>query len=297
MVLYNSLSPHLKRKIPQWAKWGYAWASLILRKAKVKMYFWVDGFEMNSWFESKNIFFILSIGRSGTKFLADLLNKAPGALVVHEPFIEAIPHQIAYHDSQKAEEYITKFRKKEIYLRVHKLNINTYGEVNSWLRRHCHALKKAFPKAKFLHLVRDPRAVVRSMYSRETMLPKAYDSRWIYPKEGDPWKDQWQHMTRFEKLCWYWTIENRYLRECIGREAIQFEKVISDYEYFREKVLEPLGLEIPRDTWEKEVKRPKNVSVEYRLPHWSKWTKDMKESFEKICGEEMEKYGYKLGWQ
>ncbi|NJE12880.1 sulfotransferase [Thermococcus sp. LS2] len=295
MYLHEKIPMRLRRNSPQWVKEGYVRWILLMKKIKVNMYFWIDEDDIEEWFNTKNVFFILSIGRSGTQFLSDLLNKAPGALVVHEPFIEAIPHQEAFHNPREAEKYIQTFRKKEIYLRVHKFDIETYGEVNSFLRRHCNALKKAFPKAKLLHLVRDGRDVVRSMYSRETMKPGAYDTKRIYPKEDDPWRDEWPRMSRFEKLCWYWMIENKYLRECIGK-TIQFEKVISDYNYFKKNVLKPLNLEIPREIWEETINKPKNITVRYKLPHWREWDQKKREAFERICGEEMKKCGYKLDW-
>jgi len=158
-----------------------------LRKLIVYSHFWKSDEEIDEWFNSKRLFFILSIGRSGTKWLANLLNKALRALVVHEPFIEAIPHQEAFHDP-----------KKEIYLRVHNHDIDIYGEVNSFLRRHCEALRKAFPNAIILHLVRDGREVIRSIYSRETMLSGAYDTKYVCPKPEDPYHRKWDKMTCFK---------------------------------------------------------------------------------------------------
>lgn len=294
MYWHEKIPSKWRRRAPQWIKELYVRGMLSFRKLKVKAYFWLNDPDVEEWFESKNLFFILSIGRSGTKFLANLLSKAPRALVVHEPFIESIPHQEAFHDPDRAMRYIEGFRKREIYVRVRKFDVDTYGEVNSFLRRHCLALKKVFPRAKLLHLVRDGRDVVRSMYSRETMMAGAYDTRMIYPRSG-AWRDKWSSMNRFERLCWYWMVENRYLRECIGR-TVQFERILSSYEYFRENVLEPLGLKVSREVWKRAVDRPKNVTEVYRLPHWSKWSDEMKSAFERICGEEMEKCGYKLEW-
>ena len=91
-------------------------------------------------------------------------------------------------------------------------------------------------------------------------------------------------------------IENKFLRECIGGSPVQFEKVISDYSYFKEALLEPLGLNIPKEIWEREVKKPRNITMKHKLPHWRKWDRRMREIFEEICGEEMEKLGYKLEW-
>lgn len=52
------------------------------------------------------------------------------------------------------------------------------------------------------------------------------------PASDDPYFCQWQSMTRFEKVCWLWQADNRYLRKNIGH-SLQFEKLISDYGYLK----------------------------------------------------------------
>jgi|Deesub1362A_J573_1020465.scaffolds.fasta_scaffold00470_10 hypothetical protein len=262
------------------------------KKIITRLNFWVTDREIEEWANNKNIFFILAIGRSGTKFLADLLNKAPDACVVHEPVKDDFQaYQEAFHSEEKAKRYIQGFRKKEIYLRVRNQPIHSYGEVNSVLRRHCYALKEAFPNATFVHLVRDGRDVVRSMMSRKTMTADDPNTRRIYPKRGDPWRDKWPEMSRFERLCWYWQVENRYLRSCIKR-TVQLERIVSSYEYFSDEVLKPLNLEIPEGIWQEAVKSPKNVTREYKLPHWSEWEQEKVAAFWRICGDEMKANGY-----
>lgn len=261
---------------------------------KTKLKFWINDRKIKEWANSKNIFFILAIGRSGTKFLADLLDKAPGTLVVHEPIQDDFQaYQEGFHSEAKAEHYIQSLRKKEIYLRLGNQHIDTYGEVNGVLRRHCLALKKEFPNAKFIHLIRDGRDVVRSMISRKTMTVEDPNTKHISPRLEDVWFDKWSEMSRFEKLCWYWQVENRYLRINI-QKRVQLEKVIADYEYFQKYVLKPLELEITEDVWRKDIDSPKNVTKEYKIPHWSEWDYDMMQKFFAICGEEMKKNGYEL---
>jgi len=261
---------------------------------RIKLMFWITDKEINKWTNDKNIFFILAIGRSGTKFLASLLNKASGAYVVHEPVREDFQAYLeAFYSEERAESYIRSFRKKEIYIRIRNKEINTYGEVNGVLRRHYHALKIAFPNAKFIHLVRDGRDVVRSMMSRYTMTLHDPVTSKIHPHVNDPWYryKKWKNMDRFEKICYYWQIENKYLRERIPKR-VQFEKILTDYEYFKENVLFPLNIYIPIETWKEFIKKKVNPSTKYILPYWEQWNKELIEKFNKICGEEMTKNGY-----
>ena len=261
---------------------------------KNRLKVWITTNTVEKWIKNTQIFFILAIGRSGTMFLSQLLNKSPKAFVVHEPVrTDFRAYKQAFFSEIKANKYFSKFRKKEIFLRNHKLNINTYGEVNSVLRRHCNAIKTSFPTAKVLHLVRDGRDVVRSMLSRKTMTNVDQNTKNIMPKNGDQWYDEWGNMTRFERLCWYWNIENHYLLDNIGK-IIQFENLISSYEYFQEKLLIPLGLVIPESLWEKEINAPKNITSKYEFPHWTQWDSKRKSIFNTICGKIMKEVGYSL---
>ncbi len=261
---------------------------------KLKLYIWITDKKIEKLFEDKNIFFILSIGRSGTKFLANLLDKAKNTYIVHEPVrSDHRAYQEAFHSEKKALSYIENFRRKEIYLRAKKREFFTYGEVNSILRRHYTALNQVFPKATFIHLIRDGRDSVRSMMSRKTMTPLDLNTKKIFPLDGDPWKLKWSKMSRFERICWYWQNENKYLNKYFEK-PIKFEEIISNYHYFNKNILEPLNIEISEDTWLKEVNEPKNVTINYKIPHWKEWNNEMINSFNKICGSIMTKNDYNL---
>ncbi|MFX0075456.1 MAG: sulfotransferase, partial [Candidatus Hermodarchaeota archaeon] len=153
------------------------------------------------------------------------------------------------------------------------------------------ALKQSFPDATIIHLIRDGRDVVRSMMARKTMTKDDPNTKHIYPLEGDPWKSKWSSMSRFEKLCWYWKTENEYLSLNL-KDAIRFEDLISNYNYFHKNLLDPLNLEISEDLWRKEKESPKNVTTNYTLPHWKDWDTETLDSFNNICGEIMKDNNY-----
>jgi hypothetical protein len=261
---------------------------------KQRFLFWITKKNIDKWVKNTNFFFILSIGRSGTNFFADLLNKTVDTYIVHEPVrSDHRAYQEAYHSEKKGLKYIATFRKKEIYLRARRKNIKTYGEVNSILRRHYLALLENFPEAQFFHLIRDGKDVVRSMMSRKTMTPEDRNTKMIYPLDGDPWKSLWPEMTRFQKCCWYWQKENDYLNAHI-KNIVKFEDLLLDYKYFAENLLKPLNLEIPIEIWEKEKNLPRNITPNYKLPHWKEWDEELKSSFREICGKVMKYNGYSL---
>ncbi|MCK4523532.1 sulfotransferase [candidate division WOR-3 bacterium] len=237
-------------------------------------------------------FFILAMGRSGTKFLSSLLN-SNSVKVVHERFPDILFYQLAYRSEKLADSYFISYRRNVIDRELKNNLVSNYGEVNGLLRRHCNTIHKFYPNSKIIHLVRDGRNVVRSMMSRKSF--KWYDigTRFVHPLKGDSYWNKWHLMSRFEKLCWYWMIDNKYLRlNC--KYQIEFEKLISNYDYYKMNVLDLLEIEQSNDSWENLVKKPKNVTKRYSFPHWSKWSSKNKNSFRNICSDEMESLGYNL---
>jgi hypothetical protein len=226
--------------------------------------------------------------------MAHLLNQPPTAHVFHEPVLEDFyAHLRAHYSLAAAERYFRGFRKKEIYIRMRGANPATYGEVNGLLRCHAQAIKNVFPEATILHLVRDGRDVVRSTMPRRTMTPRNPFSMFIHPIQTDPWRGRWSEMDRFARICWFWQEENCRLRQTIG-QTVQFEKLLSSFDYFHDRVLEPCHIEIDRKTWEEAIPSPLNATVSHQMPKWEEWSLGQKKTFMEICGEEMARCGYTI---
>jgi hypothetical protein len=253
---------------------------------------WIPVEEAQEWMRGWRFFFLLALGRSGTAFMADMLDKVPGTHIFHEPVLEDfVAHARAHYNPRAAERYIRGFRTKEIYLRMRNTVPGLYGEANSTLRCHANAIRNAFPTAAILHLVRDGRDVVRSQISRKVMTFADPLSLSIHPMDSDPWRERWQGMDRFSRLCWYWQEENRRLRESTGK-TVQFEKLVSSYEYIRDEILDPIGIPLEKALWEKALASPRNITTNFRMPKWENWSLKQKASFTEICGEEMRQCGY-----
>jgi len=252
----------------------------------------VDLSQLEKWFNDWKFFFILGFGRSGTAFMANFLDQAKGAHVFHEPvFEDFFAHLQAHYSLDAADRYIQGFRKKEIYVRTRHLTPGIYGETNGNLRCHAYAIQKAFPQATVLHLVRDGREVVRSHMSRRTMTSKNPFSMRIHPVKTDPWSARWAEMDRFARICWYWQEENSRLRKAIGK-TVQFEKILSSYEYFHDEILEPCQIIIDKKAWEETSASPRNTTSNFQMAKWDDWTLEQQKVFREICGDEMAKCGY-----
>ena len=210
-------------------------------------------------------FFIISLGRSGTQFLSNLLNQVPNFSVKHEPFIED-KKLLSYSYSDSYSQIVEKLLQERFKSVNSDLdnNYNTYGEVNSYLRYNSDWLRNEL-NAKILTIVRDGRDFVKSAYGR-TIYTNEEPQLSIIPKNGDSYVEKWPKMDRFEKLCWYWKTTNEYLFDNFGDDILKFEKLISDYEYFNKKILIPLNIDsLSYDKWINIVQKPKNTSKAYNI--------------------------------
>jgi hypothetical protein len=257
--------------------------------------------EVDSLLAKTKLFFILGTGRSGTQMLSGLLNKSEKALVVHEPnrHEDRNLYTEIRQNSALAVQYLNEFRRYGIYRRIMASMPQIYGEVTGTLRYHCAALKEVFPHVRLFLLVRDGRDVVRSVMNMKRFYKKGSKKfHSLGPLESDHFHEQWHAMSRFEKICWAWADTNRVLLEIIPDDVVYFERVISDYDYTKQRLFEPLGLSISFEQWRESAKhKSKNATKVHTFPHWKDWRTREEESFDRICGQMMIELGYEYNVQ
>jgi len=81
------------------------------------------------------------------------------------------------------------------------------------------------------------------------------------------------------------------MRETTGL-TLQFENLIRDYDYFRAKLTDPIGIDVSRAAWEENTRLIGNPTPAFRMDSWSRWNDSEREVFRAICGKEMEACGY-----
>ncbi|MFO8022450.1 MAG: sulfotransferase [Perlabentimonas sp.] len=241
---------------------------------------------------NKKLFFVLGFGRSGTKLLSKMLQEANlDAKIQHEPFFkDAQEQQNAFVVGEEAAQKYIHFERGE-FIKAEASSVSTYGEVNSLLRRHAASLKTSFPHAKFVHLARNGKDVIRSLMSRRTMLSGDPNSSGIVPTDINPFPGEWDDADRFERLCWYWAKEMEYLSSNIDH-VFRLEDGLKNYNYFYRRLSQYLGVDMPKDIWYKNVNNPVNQTGSYSFPHWRQWSKKQKEIFNKHCNDVMIYLGY-----
>lgn len=233
--------------------------------------------------------FVTGMGRSGTVLLSKLAALDPSALALHEPiaadmkwFGESGPDAAAYFDYERTTLLMRVYVRSVLAApRRHRL-----VEVNSALRFAVPQIRMAFPKATVLHLVRDPVAVVASLWHRQHYQEGASGHHVLEPSD-EATRAVWPAMSRFEKLCWLWATPVRQLL-AQGIPLVRLEDVVACYPDARHQFLDPAGLRVSEEDWRRVVKVVENPTQgrdEAGVP----WDQG---AFERHCGELRVALGY-----
>lgn len=242
-------------------------------------------FTIDQFFHEKDVFFILGMGRSGTKLLSNLLNQDESSLIFHEPVRKDFEEIVERNDDYLRE------RKKILYHRIKNIDFDIYGEANSNLRYHTGQLLEYFPDVRLIHNVRDGRDVVRSVMSRDHYTDDGIGHHSIKPQKKDPLYDRWEELSRFEKICWLWK-DAVVKTDTYCNHTIHFEKWTQDYDYFEENILQMTGITVTEEQWSDAMNTPNNQTRQYAIPHWRNWKDEYVRAFQNICGNQLEEYGY-----
>lgn len=254
---------------------------------------------------SQDMFFVLGYGRSGTLLLTKLFSQANNATVYHEPnFLEDIGCFDQFRcDPDLARKYLKRFRTGATYERWVASGKEVYGEVNGTIRYLAPVLNASFPQAKLYLLSRDGRGVVRSVMGWPRFwAPGAKGAHGFAPLKGDPYGKQWEKMDRFERVCWSWMDTYELLIKHIPKERwIRLEDFVTDFDYAKRRIIDPMHLDLSRSTWREVVSKPSsNATKRYAFPKWQDWSPQQQQAFRRICGDTMTKLGYdmtKLGYE
>lgn len=246
--------------------------------------------------------FVTGMGRSGTTFLSRLLSHIEGVYAGHEYIGDREYWLLSWYleGQNYAKPYLER-AKNDI---EREINEKIFIDVNSYLHHSTQELQNVFDPLEVFHIVRHPKDVVRSLYTRRT--DKNFH---ILPKDR-PSIEQWMGGDKFSQICWNWAATTKQL-EKNATKLIHFEKLVSDYTYFNENLLSPFGLALPRSSWDTlkstRVKKTKSPAYRYlyakikgkpfvktKLPEYNQWSRRQKDIFLELCGDAMQSIGYDI---
>jgi hypothetical protein len=266
-------------------------------------------------FNSLPVRFIVSTGRTGTRFFESFFNdNFPDVLCLHQPspdgFDVGIGKIRGKLDTEEVERYLRSSRGR-IFSMLSKRKAKLYVESNPYFSLVIPELRAAFPKSRFVWIVRDPKAYVVSAYNKS---PVGDNKMFFYAENDhrarlaatdfpdDPWSKAWLGFGRFEKICWYWNKCNeilaRDLDDANDMLLIKFEHLFAREDSCRTmvKVLEFFKIHnrdrMDMSTVASLMTRRINSSPRILLHGAETWTAKQKRDFDVLTQPMREKLGY-----
>jgi hypothetical protein len=260
--------------------------------------------------------FILGSGRSGTFQMVKLLETLGGIEAHHEYLFETILKTAVLHRMGLVDKHVVK----ALLASTHGAALH-YSEAAYWVDSSnalpwiVEPLFELFPRARFIHLLRDGRKVVSSFYNKFTEV--MYDDRnvdivrtWLtdpagrlepplekkywrpFPIKGEPFATEFASFDRFQRLCYYW-------QDCNLRIKTGLERVPASQQttlHLEDVVSQPAALErflnvfdiSYEDRFMDILRRPVNVHIPRNFP----LTEIQYVQFQDIAGEAMRIFGY-----
>jgi hypothetical protein len=253
------------------------------------------------------ILFVVSTGRTGTTFLAQFASDQ-GAQGCHEPGPWWLRHLSNAHASGHADHDRTVR-----LLRARRAEIGTeapYLEASCLIYGLVGPLLDAFPTARIVHVVRDPRTYVASglswgAYRFGGRQLNVVPYRRLAPPQFRPTRViervRWVGQDQFSRLAWAWSAMNRAMRiQGEGHErfrTVRFEDLTGAESGppLLAELADDLGLGVGPDGGlppESVV----NASGSAGLEAWRSWTPQRRQRLVEFTAVEAEHYGYDIAY-
>ncbi len=286
---------------------------------------------------AKDLVFVVSGGRTGTKFFGTVLGTLiDGCFSVHEPdmvngdltprgLVERIGH-FGFHHMVTGRLLGTRGVRilSDRYLRGGIGLEDAAATIRAWRDRYHAAidrplivescsqwygllppLRAAWPQARVVAIVRDPRGWIQSSLNHGRRRGFRDLVEWVGQKRispamlgDDEWAGRWPAMSAFQRLCWDWTTINRLLDDFVAGDAharlYRFEDLFDPERPEVRRDLLDFVADHGRYRWhepEAAFRRRLNAS-RGGVPDWTQWPPAEVRFLHEVCGPQMERYGY-----
>ena len=252
---------------------------------------------------SMNIY-ILSTGRTGTKFLAELfrVSSSEKLTATHEKKGSRILN-IA------GNLYVSRLINSKVLSFIWSLSGYSHTEnsvdSNNFLWAALEHNKNLTKEDLVIHVIRDPRDYVASHLSIAEHRWKSFIANKILPFwHPNPWLTgrisliEYMKLNLFQRMCYSWEIKNLHIQRTYMNKCrfiqIRYEDVFSNNLDIREKSIASIEkasrtpFRMNRSLFEKKINQEKRRSIE----NWEHWPKEMARSLQKTCGNLAKEYGY-----
>ena len=250
---------------------------------------------------------ILSTGRTGTTALAEYLTQGfSGIRAVHEPR-PSWRLRIAAHKyiagKISRDQAIDQFASARRQLLTQSQQ-PIYAESNPFLVGFLDIMGEVFENVRIVHIVRDPRTMVRSALNfgvhrgLKRWVTELVPYWVIRPEqcEENPLK-RWPEMSPLEVRAWMWNMKNQHLQQgpdLYGENYIRFRFE----DLFREggdglrELADWIGIQEKPGELSSLLEKKVNASQPVGMPRWEEWNEEERLQLLQYCAPLMREYGY-----
>ena len=229
-------------------------------------------------------FFVLSTGRCGTLWLAEMLRMSKYAWVNSSDYPELIRHsRLAYEQYEEMPRVfceIIRATRDEYIARAYRYG-QIYVETNNRITFFSRAIKQVYPTAKFVHIVRHPGDFVRSGLNRKWYHGTQRHDLGRIRKKGS--LELWQIMNDVEKIAWLWNETNQFIESFLAELAeldyvqVRVENMVGDLAVAN-RLCKFIGVDdIMPGEISKMLDRPINKQRKVDVDPYSAWPNSQKE--------------------
>jgi hypothetical protein len=200
--------------------------------SKFNFFHHIDQKTIDQMFLDYSPVFIISTGRSGSKFIHSFLDQSDEIVSFHEAFptLQYFSN-FAFHNQDKNNLLEAMFMSARFELILDSYNRNkVFVESNQCLSFFFPIIARIFKKSKFIHLIRHPGDFVRSAIMKGWHLN---DSIWESGRVRMNHTAEWNKLNHIEKLAWVWKTTNEFIHNyfrnlsCERCLTIRFEDMVS----------------------------------------------------------------------
>jgi len=250
--------------------------------------------------------FVLSTGRTGTETMAALFSLASNVVSLHEPSPKLYGiSKIAYEnfaDSSAQRMLAEVFSLLRCELLDMSLNYGLgYVETSPQVTFLAPAILANYPTARFIHLVRDPRDVVRSGMRRKWFSGHPGDKSRISPSSNSQVALRWEKYNSFQKNVWLWSETNRWISQFLTTLSPQNKLLVRAEDIFSgnlagvHTLYNFIGTTAPSEKKITHLLHKKlNAQTSGTFPVSSEWTDEMQQDLREIAGKTASEFGYSL---
>ncbi len=250
--------------------------------------------------------FILSTGRVGTETLSELFGLSKNVLSYHEPAptlygLSKLAYE--YSDDLAAKKVLTEaFYTARKDLLKYSLDCGKgYVETSPQVTFLAPMILNLYPYARFIHIIRDPRHVLRSGMRRKWFDGNSADKTRITPLTNSDASQKWDQYTAFQKNIWLWTETNRWIKQFCSTTpsenvlSLRSEDIFEDKPNVVEKIFDFIGAPLPPSKKiDRLLGKKLNAQRTGDFPAASIWTESMNNDLTAIAGDTAQSFGYRL---